>query len=393
MKLMNPRRWNNGKVDLSAIRAKRVSVESKRTIKAPAADLFRCLTPALLSGWTSEAPKVELMERDTEPGNSGFSWRERITWPRWFGFPEEGGIPHVVRDVIWYTTLLDRDRCRYHALLAVPGFLLSKIEIEMEEAAVSTSAAFSITTTVVAEMGERPSYEQLERRMGEMLAHLADSIEARAAQRAVAQAEAPLPPVIECYGGFESRSALVDEEIFTHGDADLCFRMACPVEELRWIDDWRFDLVCSESGYNELHNIFREEITGLVIHRRVGFDTYWYTVIWDTDERRFHAVLLTEDSIIGSWEFSLDDLGGGRLRFHVRMTLTGLNSRGNEIIAEIGFEKRMRACVRHVLASAKHKLENKEILRVSFKQKVEVAASLLRAVVGRCFRRLFGRSE
>ncbi len=34
------------------------------------------------------------------------------------------------------------------------------------------------------------------------------------------------------------------------------FPLACPVEELRWIPDWEYELVYSQSGVNETDCIF-----------------------------------------------------------------------------------------------------------------------------------------
>ena len=41
------------------------------------------------------------------------------------------------------------------------------------------------------------------------------------------------------------------------------FPLACPVQELRWIPQWDFQLIYSKSGVNETNCIFNEEKSGL----------------------------------------------------------------------------------------------------------------------------------
>ena len=40
------------------------------------------------------------------------------------------------------------------------------------------------------------------------------------------------------------------------------FPLACPVEELRWIPEWDYQLIYSKSGVNETNCIFNEDKSG-----------------------------------------------------------------------------------------------------------------------------------
>jgi len=43
------------------------------------------------------------------------------------------------------------------------------------------------------------------------------------------------------------------------------FPLLCPVEELKWIDNWQYQLVYSDSSVNENNCIFRENMSGLIL--------------------------------------------------------------------------------------------------------------------------------
>ncbi|NOY70147.1 MAG: hypothetical protein GXP53_11815 [Deltaproteobacteria bacterium] len=51
----------------------------------------------------------------------------------------------------------------------------------------------------------------------------------------------------------------------TKADADAVFALACPVEELKWIYKWEFDMIFSCSGKNETNCIFKESMSGLFV--------------------------------------------------------------------------------------------------------------------------------
>lgn len=54
-------------------------------------------------------------------------------------------------------------------------------------------------------------------------------------------------------------------------------RMACPMEELKWIPGWKYDLIHSKSGVNEPNCIFNEEMSGPHFFGQ-SLKTTWVTV-------------------------------------------------------------------------------------------------------------------
>jgi hypothetical protein len=214
------------------------------------------------------------------------------------------------------------------------------------------------------------------------------------------------------------------------GDPDVIFSYACPVAELQWIDEWQFDLLHSDSGRNELHNIFAEPFSSAMVLRLLGQDTVWYTTRWDTAQRQFHSVLLTGDLVVAQWEFHLhalddrqdrgdrqdrrdrqdpgdrlnpddrrdrqdpgtrrdrQDRQDGRCRLEVTLTSTGLSPEGDRIVAEPDYAQRMRSMLSFVLRSAKCYAETGQILRMPHHRKAGLALSLLGTTLGRHLRRL-----
>ena len=60
------------------------------------------------------------------------------------------------------------------------------------------------------------------------------------------------------------------------------FPLICPVEELRWIPDWNFQLIYSRSGVNEPNCIFTEEKSGMHFFEK-PLTTTWVTILHDPD--------------------------------------------------------------------------------------------------------------
>jgi len=63
------------------------------------------------------------------------------------------------------------------------------------------------------------------------------------------------------------------------------FPLACPVEELRWIPDWDYELIYSKSGVNETNCIFNENKSGPHFFEKPSTTT-WVTALHDSDNYR-----------------------------------------------------------------------------------------------------------
>lgn len=81
----------------------------------------------------------------------------------------------------------------------------------------------------------------------------------------------------------KSVEAIVTREI--KASPRKIFPLACPVEELRWIPDWDYELIYSKSGVNETNCIFNENKSGPHFFEK-PLTTTWVTTLHDPDNYR-----------------------------------------------------------------------------------------------------------
>ena len=143
---------------------------------------------------------------------------------------------------------------------------------------------------------------------------------------------------------------------------DAVFALACPVEELKWIDNWEFDMIFSASGKNENNCIFKESMSGLFVLNSPETATYWYTTLYDAVTHRFHALLMYGNKAAGKFEFETKQDADGYSTAHWELTFTALTEAGNTI-ADASLEGRMIGMLKFLGESAKHYLETGEMLR------------------------------
>ena len=163
---------------------------------------------------------------------------------------------------------------------------------------------------------------------------------------------------------FQAKRLHVAHENRVNAPASRCFTLACPVEELKWIDNWEFDMIYSDSGKNENNCIFREYMSGLFVLSSPELPTYWYTTLYDTVKHRFHALLMYGDKAAGKFEFEVQDDSDGYSINSWKLTYTALNEEGNRL-ADESLKDRMRGMLNFLGESAKHYLETGKLLKVN----------------------------
>lgn len=337
----NGRKWNNGKMDLSLVKMKRKRESYRATVDAPSESVLALIPPLFA--------------------------------------PRHG-------DTDWFVT---QDKAHHvGAVLLKPGLAIGKLEIELAACNEGTRLILEFVYTAVSASGNTLFDGQLENQIQKMLRAFVRALQGEA----VTSDELRLPsqgPTSRLRDSFRPKSAGASHEIMVRGGADECFALACPVAELDWIDSWQFHLLHSDSGRNEDDCIFIEAVSGFAVHRVAGADTYWYTTLYDPVARRFHAVLLTGDFVIGRWSLEVDAIGNGNSRMRWALMDTGLNEQGNQIILESGFETRIANMLRFLANSAKHFMETGEILRLPARRKARLALLLVIAVVAQRVRKWF----
>lgn len=181
------------------------------------------------------------------------------------------------------------------------------------------------------------------------------------------------------------KRANAHHEVRIKGDVDDCFSLACPKAELNWIDGWQFDMIYSESGKNEKNCIFLEALSGPVVLRSPGLNTYWYTTLYDPENHRCHFVLLSQKPVIAKLEIHMDALPDGNTSIKWDLTYTALSVEGNKIIREKDFKDRMSNMINFLGLSAKHYMETGKIYKLPHKRKLDLALSIAGARVKRHF--------
>jgi len=167
----------------------------------------------------------------------------------------------------------------------------------------------------------------------------------------------------------EQKKSFTAVRIATHfkiniqADPDTVFALACPKEELKWIDQWHYDMIYSDSGKNENNCIFREKMSGLFVLNKPDIDTFWYTTLYDRQSRRFHSLLIYSNVAVGKFEFEASDMVKGISEAVWCLTYTSLNEQGNRL-ADSGLKDRMTGMLRFLAESAKYYLETGRMLKV-----------------------------
>jgi hypothetical protein len=145
--------------------------------------------------------------------------------------------------------------------------------------------------------------------------------------------------------------------------ADDVFALACPKEELKWIDHWQYDMIFSESGKNETNCIFKEKMSGLFVVNEPGMETIWHTTLYDPIARIFHSLLLFGDVATAKFEFAVTADSRESATADWGLTFTTLNDRGNQL-ADEGLKERLFGMLNFLGESAKHYLETGNMLKV-----------------------------
>lgn len=163
---------------------------------------------------------------------------------------------------------------------------------------------------------------------------------------------------------FQAKRVEVSHEIDVNSDVEKCFALACPVEELKWINNWKFDMIYSANGRNEINCIFKEDMSGMFVLNDPELATIWQTTLYDQKNGRFHALLIYEDKATGKFEFHATSNGNGSSKASWKLTYTALNEAGNRLVDD-DFKDRLFGMLNFLAESAKHYLEIGEMLKVS----------------------------
>ncbi len=162
---------------------------------------------------------------------------------------------------------------------------------------------------------------------------------------------------------FQGKRVVCSHEEKIKAPAGDIFPLACPVEELKWIDGWQYEMVYSKSGGNETHCIFTEAFSGPVLFD-APITTTWFTTLYDPENTRVQFVLAAGDKALIKLDIDLKDAEDGAASCRWRFTFTTLNEEANRAVDET-IEEKIMAILTFLGSSLKHYCETGEILKMS----------------------------
>ena len=99
-------------------------------------------------------------------------------------------------------------------------------------------------------------------------------------------------------------------EVDIKANAESIFPLACPVEELKWIEGWgdQHEMMFTESGVNEKYCIFKEKMSGPILIE-TSVMTHWITVVHDSSNHRIEFLLMVGESAVINFQFDITKIG------------------------------------------------------------------------------------
>jgi len=151
-------------------------------------------------------------------------------------------------------------------------------------------------------------------------------------------------------------------EVEINAAAETIFPLACPVEELKWIEGWgeQYEMIFSESGVNEKNCIFKEKMSGPVLVEKPIMTT-WVTTIHDPENRCIEFLIIIGDKAIMNIQFDIRVTEKETSMCRWKLILTALDSETNQIPEET-MKERMQAVTSALSMMLKHYCETGEMM-------------------------------
>ncbi len=138
------------------------------------------------------------------------------------------------------------------------------------------------------------------------------------------------------------------------------FPLACPVEELRWIPDWNYQLIYSKSGVNETNCIFTEDKSGPHFFEK-PLTTTWVTNLHDQDNYRVLFQLNLAAKAVIRFYCKIQEVGKDVSSCTWHLVFTALDEEANAMEDET-IRTRLELLMAFLSESLKHYCETGEML-------------------------------
>ena len=138
------------------------------------------------------------------------------------------------------------------------------------------------------------------------------------------------------------------------------FPLACPVEELRWIPGWDYQLIYSKSGVNETNCIFNEDKSGLHFFE-TPMTTTWITTTHDPVRYLVIFQIYLGGKAVIRLEIRFRAMGVNVSSVSWHMVFTALDDEANAMPVET-IQARMELMMAFLADLLKHYCETGEIM-------------------------------
>ena len=161
-----------------------------------------------------------------------------------------------------------------------------------------------------------------------------------------------------------SKRVIHTHEVDINAAAQNIFPLACPVEELKWIEGWgdQHEMMYTESGVNEKHCIFKEKMSGPILIEKPVM-THWITVIHDPFNHRIEFLLMVGENAVINFQFGITENGENLSRCRWSFIFTALDEKTNAIPEDI-IEERLKVITEGLSSMLKHYCEAGRMMRM-----------------------------
>jgi len=155
-------------------------------------------------------------------------------------------------------------------------------------------------------------------------------------------------------------------EEMINAPAEKIFPLACPVEELKWIDGWgdQHELVYTDSGVNEKNCIFKEYMSGLILFDK-PVTTTWITVRHDPKEKQVEFVLVIGQKATIKFDLDIKGEDNGFSKCTWAFIFTALDEETDSIDEKVIKEK-LVAIQTSLASMLKHYCETGGMMKLDF---------------------------
>lgn len=139
------------------------------------------------------------------------------------------------------------------------------------------------------------------------------------------------------------------------------FPLACPVEELRWIPGWEYEMIYTKSGINEKGCIFTENKSGPHFFDK-SLTTTWVTNLHDAEKTRIVFQLNLADKAVIHLQVNIQEVGTNISSCNWHMIYTALDREANEM-DENAIKEKLDLVMIMLATALKHYCETGEMIK------------------------------